>query len=47
MASAFPMFKPSIPEDNVAIQRQLGVVKCSNEGCEVEMWCWEQEKHLR
>jgi hypothetical protein len=44
---AFPALKPNIPEDNVAIQHQMGVVNCTSPGCGVEMWCWELEGHLR
>ncbi|XP_031557832.1 TNF receptor-associated factor 6-A-like [Actinia tenebrosa] len=46
LEDAFPIFKPSIPEDNIALQQQIGVVSCTNSGCESEMWYWELEKHL-
>lgn len=47
LEDAFPIFRPSIPEDNIAIQSQIGVVSCTSPGCEAEMWHWELENHLR
>ncbi|EDO38126.1 predicted protein [Nematostella vectensis] len=44
---AFPCFRPSIPEDNIAIQVQLGVRKCLNAGCGAEMWEWELDTHSK
>lgn len=42
----FPLERPIIPDDNIEIQRRLGIVDCPNEGCLYEMWIWDQEEHL-
>ncbi|XP_036363210.1 tripartite motif-containing protein 3-like [Octopus sinensis] len=42
----FPEKKPVIPDDNIEIQKCLGIVECPNEGCNYEMWSWDQEQHF-
>lgn len=42
---SLPQFRPDIPEDNVEIQVHLGVRKCPNSGCGLEMWHWELSSH--
>lgn len=42
----FPLERPIIPDDNIEIQKRLGIVECPNEGCSYEMWVWDQEHHL-
>ncbi|PFX13217.1 uncharacterized protein LOC111346316 [Stylophora pistillata] len=44
--NTFPLTKPDIPEDNVEIQAQLGVRKCPNSLCNLQMWRWEVPGHL-
>ena len=45
----FFVFRPEIPEDNMAMMWCLGVRECPNRihGCEMEMWEWEMEDHMR
>ena len=45
--NAFPSTRPDVPEDNIEIQVQLGVRKCPNRGCKVQMWHWELQNHLQ
>ncbi|KAK3093629.1 hypothetical protein FSP39_018290 [Pinctada imbricata] len=45
--NAFPLLRPNIPEDTLAIQRCLGVRACTNKGCRMEFWEWELENHIR
>ena len=44
--NAFPARRPDIPEDNIEIQVQLGVRKCPNSRCNLQMWHWEIPDHL-
>ncbi|CAH3044638.1 unnamed protein product [Pocillopora meandrina] len=44
--NTFPLTKPDIPEDNVEIQAHLGVRKCPNGRCNLQMWHWEIPDHL-
>ena len=44
--NTFPLTKPDIPEDNVEIQAHLGVRKCPNGRCDLQMWHWEIPDHL-
>lgn len=44
---AFPETRPDIPEDNVEIQFQLGVRKCPNSRCKLQLWHWEVPDHLQ
>ncbi|KAK7104393.1 uncharacterized protein [Littorina saxatilis] len=45
----FPAARPEIPEDNIKLMQCLGVRVCPNHsrGCNLEMWEWEIEDHLR
>ena len=43
--NSFPERKPTIPEDNIELQRLLGVVVCQNDGCKQEFWSWERSEH--
>ncbi|XP_013417267.1 uncharacterized protein LOC106178581 [Lingula anatina] len=43
---AFPVDRPDIPEDNVEMQKRLGVIPCPNSGCDIQTWEWELEEHL-
>ena len=45
--NAFPFTRPDVPEDNIEIQVQLGVRKCPNSGCKMQMWHWELLDHLQ
>ncbi|XP_078349525.1 uncharacterized protein LOC144634448 [Oculina patagonica] len=45
--NAFPVTRPDIPEDNIEIQVQLGVRKCPNSRCKLQMWHWEVPDHLQ
>ncbi|XP_071081105.1 uncharacterized protein [Haliotis cracherodii] len=47
MDSAFPKTRPDIPDDNLEMMRCLGVQLCENKGCDVELWQWELEDHVR
>ncbi len=42
---SFPEHKPTIPEDNIELQKLLGVIACQNEGCTQEFWSWEKLEH--
>lgn len=42
----FPLTRPDVPEDNMAIQHRLGVRRCPNNGCDLEMWYWELSDHI-
>ena len=42
---SFPERKPTIPEDNIELQKLIGVTACENEGCEQEFWSWEKAEH--
>ena len=44
--NSFPESRPDIPEDNIEIQVYLGVRKCPNRGCGLEMWRRELRDHL-
>lgn len=39
--------RPDIPDDNLEMMRCLGVQLCENKGCDVELWQWELEDHVR
>ena len=43
--NSFPERKPTIPEDNIELQRLLGVVVCLNDRCNQEFWSWERSEH--
>ncbi|GAB1609573.1 tripartite motif-containing protein 3-like [Argonauta hians] len=43
----FPTVKPIIPDDNVDIQKCLGIIECPNPGCNYEMWSRDREEHLK
>uniref|UniRef100_A0A0B6YQ46 RING-type domain-containing protein n=1 Tax=Arion vulgaris TaxID=1028688 RepID=A0A0B6YQ46_9EUPU len=45
---AFPQIRPDIPEDNIAVQKYLGVRECphKDQGCRSQFWDWEMEDHL-
>jgi len=45
--NAFPETRPDIPEDNMEIQVHLGVRKCPNSRCKLQMWHWELPDHLQ
>ncbi|XP_041352357.1 TNF receptor-associated factor 6-like [Gigantopelta aegis] len=45
--TTFPLQRPYLPQDNVEMMRCLGVIKCPNPGCGVELWNWELESHLK
>lgn len=45
--NAFPVTRPDIPEDNIEIQVHLGVRKCPNSRCKLQMWHWELPDHLQ
>ena len=42
---SFPERKPTIPEDNIELQKLIGVTTCENKGCSQEFWSWEKEEH--
>ncbi|CAB3989745.1 TNF receptor-associated factor 6-like [Paramuricea clavata] len=42
---SFPERKPTIPEDNITLQKLLGVTACQNKGCTQEFWSWEKSEH--
>ncbi|XP_033635485.1 uncharacterized protein LOC117296574 [Asterias rubens] len=44
--NVYPAERPDIPEDNIEIQRQLGVTQCPLDGCDVGLWIWDVEKHI-
>ncbi|XP_038044077.1 uncharacterized protein LOC119718747 [Patiria miniata] len=44
--NAYPEDRPDIPEDNILIQRQLGVTECPLDGCKAGLWMWDVEKHI-
>ena len=41
----FPDKKPTVPEDNIELQKLLGVTACQNNGCKQEFWSWEKIEH--
>ncbi|KAL5008576.1 hypothetical protein ScPMuIL_014157 [Solemya velum] len=43
---SFPDQRPDIPDDNIELQKCLGMRVCVN-GCDVELWEWEIEEHVR
>ena len=45
----FTNFRPDIPEDNIVMMWCLGVRECPNQlsGCDMQMWEWEMEDHMR
>lgn len=44
--NVFPHTRPDVPEDNIEIQYRLGVRRCPNSDCKLEMWEWELSDHL-
>ncbi|XP_076305849.1 uncharacterized protein LOC143222773 isoform X2 [Tachypleus tridentatus] len=46
-SAVFPPERPNIPEDNILIQKMLGVRQCPNSGCFNEFWEWELSDHLK
>eukprot|EP00118_Oscarella_pearsei_P001238 m.6952 g.6952 ORF g.6952 m.6952 type:complete len:147 (+) comp17288_c0_seq1:39-479(+) len=44
---SFPKRKPIIPEENIDIQINLGVTRCTVEDCPIECWNWEIDDHIR
>ncbi|XP_013783437.1 TNF receptor-associated factor 6-like [Limulus polyphemus] len=45
--AVFPLKRPDIPEDNILIQKMLGVTQCPNTNCFTELWEWELSDHLK
>ncbi|CAH1793031.1 unnamed protein product [Owenia fusiformis] len=42
----FPLYRPIIPDDNIEVQKKLGITRCQNStSCKTEMWLWEIEEH--
>ena len=42
----FPLTRPDVPEDNMEIQHRLGIRRCPNSGCDLQMWSWELSDHI-
>lgn len=42
----FPLTRPDVPEDNMEIQYRLGIRRCPNSGCDLQMWSWELSDHI-
>ncbi|XP_064602647.1 uncharacterized protein LOC135468366 [Liolophura sinensis] len=42
---SFPIQRPDIPEDNIHQQKCLGISRCPDRNCNLEMWVWELSEH--